>query len=102
MKKWTIADIPSQAGKRAVITGATGGLGYETSLELARAGADVILTGRSEAKGRAAIERIRREVPSATVRFDNIDLANLQSIKLGAERLLAEDRPVDILVNNAA
>jgi NAD(P)-dependent dehydrogenase (short-subunit alcohol dehydrogenase family) len=101
MKKWTTADIPSQAGKRAVITGATGGLGYETSLELARAGADVILTGRSEAKGRAAIERIRREVPGATVRFDNIDLANLQSIKLGAERLLAEDRPIDILVNNA-
>jgi len=101
MTKWTIADIPSQTGKRAVITGATGGLGYETSLELARAGADVILTGRSEAKGRAAIERIHREVPGATVRFDNIDLANLQSIKLGAERLLAEGHPIDILVNNA-
>jgi NAD(P)-dependent dehydrogenase (short-subunit alcohol dehydrogenase family) len=101
MNKWTIADIPSQAGKRAVITGATGGLGYETSLELARAGAEVILTGRSESKGRTAIERIRREAPSANVRFDNIDLANLQSIKLGAERLLAEGKPIDILVNNA-
>jgi NAD(P)-dependent dehydrogenase (short-subunit alcohol dehydrogenase family) len=101
MTRWTIADIPSQAGKRAVITGATGGLGYETSLELARAGAEVILTGRSETKGRTAIERIRREVPNASVRFDTIDLANLQSIKAGAERLLAEGKSIDILVNNA-
>jgi NAD(P)-dependent dehydrogenase (short-subunit alcohol dehydrogenase family) len=101
MNKWTAADIPTQAGKRAVITGATGGLGYETALELARAGADVVLTGRNEAKGRTALERIRREVPGARVRFEEIDLANLLSVKLAAERLLAEDVAIDLLVNNA-
>jgi NAD(P)-dependent dehydrogenase (short-subunit alcohol dehydrogenase family) len=101
MSTWTTADIPSQAGKRAVVTGATGGLGYETSLELARAGAEVILTGRSEPKGRAALERIRREVPSAQIRFEPIDLASLKMISRAAKRLLAEETAIDILVNNA-
>src|SRR6266702_3867121 len=99
MSTWTTADIPSQAGKRAVVTGATGGLGYETSLELARAGAEVILTGRSEPKGRAALERIRREVPSAQIRFEPIDLASLKMISRAAKRLLAEETAIDILVN---
>ncbi len=101
MSTWTTADIPSQTGKRAIVTGATGGLGYETSLELARAGAEVILTGRSEAKGRTALERIRREVPSAQIRFEAIDLANLKMISRATKRLLSEGKPIDILVNNA-
>jgi len=42
MAKWTVADIPSQKGKLAVVTGATGGLGYETALGLAHAGAEVV------------------------------------------------------------
>ena len=101
MNTWTIADIPSQTGKRALVTGATGGLGYETSLELARAGADVILTGRSEAKGRAALEGICHEVPNARISFQMVDLASLRSIAHAAEQLLAEGAPIDILVNNA-
>ncbi|MDP3314607.1 MAG: SDR family NAD(P)-dependent oxidoreductase, partial [Devosia sp.] len=62
---WSIKDIPSQAGKLALVTGATGGLGYETALELARAGADVVLTGRNPAKGASALQRIKAEVPGA-------------------------------------
>ena len=101
MSTWATADIPSQAGKRALVTGATGGLGYETSLELARAGAEVILTGRSDAKGRTALERIRREVPAAQIRFEPIDLASLASISRATKRLLEEDLAIDVLVNNA-
>ncbi|MDN7179777.1 SDR family oxidoreductase [Caballeronia sp. SEWSISQ10-4 2] len=101
MSTWTTADIPSQAGKRALVTGATGGLGYETSLELARAGAEVILTGRSDAKGRAALERIRREVPAAQIRFESIDLASLASVSSATKRLLEEGLAIDVLVNNA-
>jgi NAD(P)-dependent dehydrogenase (short-subunit alcohol dehydrogenase family) len=48
MTDWTTADIPSLDGRTAVITGATGGLGYETALALAGAGATVVLTGRSD------------------------------------------------------
>ena len=47
----TRSEIPSQRGRTAVVTGATGGLGYETALALARSGADVILTGRDDRKG---------------------------------------------------
>jgi NAD(P)-dependent dehydrogenase (short-subunit alcohol dehydrogenase family) len=101
MNTWTTADIPSQAGKRALVTGATGGLGYETSLELARAGAEVILTGRSDAKGRTALERIRREVPAAHIRFESIDLASLASVSRATERLREEGPAIDVLVNNA-
>src|SRR5471030_2205544 len=101
MNAWTTVDIPSQSGKRALVTGATGGLGYETSLELAKAGAEVILTGRSEAKGRTALERIRREVPNARIRFEPIDLASLASISRATQRLLEEGEAIDLLVNNA-
>ena len=38
MAAWSLADMPSQAGKLAVVTGATSGLGYQTALALARAG----------------------------------------------------------------
>ncbi len=41
MEKWTVADIPSQAGNLAVVTGANSGIGWQTALELARAGSEV-------------------------------------------------------------
>ncbi len=100
MQKWTVADIPPQAGKVAVVTG-TGGLGYETALGLAGAGAEVIVAGRSEAKGREAIKRILAAFPRAQVRFDKLDLADLCSVAEFADRLLTADRAIDILVNNA-
>jgi NAD(P)-dependent dehydrogenase (short-subunit alcohol dehydrogenase family) len=101
-KNWSAADIPNQQGKLALITGATGGLGFETALELARAGAEVILAGRNPAKGAQALRRIRASAPAAKVRFEQVDLASLASVADFAGRLLAEGRPIDILVNNAA
>jgi len=53
---WTLADIPPQTGRRAIVTG-TGGLGYQSALTLAAAGATVILAGRSETKGRGSVVR---------------------------------------------
>ncbi|MFM0122847.1 MULTISPECIES: SDR family NAD(P)-dependent oxidoreductase [unclassified Paraburkholderia] len=55
MANWTSADIPPRSGRPAVITGATGGLGFETALVLAGAGADVVLTGRKEQKAQTAV-----------------------------------------------
>jgi NAD(P)-dependent dehydrogenase (short-subunit alcohol dehydrogenase family) len=101
MSDWTTNDIPSQTGKLAAITGATGGLGYETALALAQAGAEVILLGRSDAKGRDALQRIKALAPNAKVRFENIDLASLASVRACASRLLAQNRPLDLLINNA-
>jgi len=101
MSNWTVKDIPSQVGKLAVITGANSGIGYETALELVRAGAEVILAGRSEPKGRDAVQRILREVQTAKVRFGKADLASLASVADFAGQMLAEDRPIDLLINNA-
>jgi NAD(P)-dependent dehydrogenase (short-subunit alcohol dehydrogenase family) len=94
------AEIPSQLGKSVVITGATGGLGYETALALTKAGAEVILTGRDDRKGQTAIEKISRDVSDARVSYERLDLANLRSIADFAERM--HSRPsLDLLINNA-
>jgi NAD(P)-dependent dehydrogenase (short-subunit alcohol dehydrogenase family) len=100
MVSWTEAQIPSQIGRLAVVTG-TEGLGQETALALARAGAEVILGGLSEAKGDEAVRRIRQEVPRAEIRFELLDLASLKSVALFAGRLSGENRQVDLVVNNA-
>jgi NAD(P)-dependent dehydrogenase (short-subunit alcohol dehydrogenase family) len=93
-------EIPSLLGRSAAVTGATGGLGYEAALALAKAGAEVMLTGRDERKGQAAIEKIGREALGAKVSYEPLDLANLASIADFAQRMRA--RPsLDILINNA-
>jgi len=84
-------EIPSQLGRTAVVTGATGGLGYETALALARAGAEVILTGRDDRKGQSAVEQISREVTGAKASYEHLDLANLASV---ADFRAADARPV--------
>ena len=101
MTDWTTADIPSLNGKTAVITGATGGLGYETALALAGAGASVVLTGRNGAKGRHALQTIRSQFPNAEIAYENLDLANLASVSDFATRYAAAHASLDLLVNNA-
>jgi NAD(P)-dependent dehydrogenase (short-subunit alcohol dehydrogenase family) len=101
MAGWTIADIPAQAGRTVVITGATGGLGWETSRALAGAGAEVTRTGRDDARGHDAVARILAIHPHAAIRYEPLDLASLASIAAFAERLLAEGRGLDLLINNA-
>jgi len=98
---WTSKDIPSQRGRRVVITGATGGLGYETALALAAAGANVLLTGRNPAKGTEALQRIRAAVPDATISYDDLDLADLGAVEAFANRRAESWDAIDLLVNNA-
>lgn len=93
--------MPPQQGRSAVVTG-TGGLGLEDALELARAGGEVIIVGRNQQKGTEAIARIRAEVPSAKVRFEQADLASLKSVADFAARLRAQREGLDLLINNAA
>ncbi|HEV2083353.1 MAG TPA: SDR family oxidoreductase [Brevundimonas sp.] len=97
----TTHDIPDQTEKLAVVTGATGGIGLETALGLATAGADVVLAARNPDKGREAEAWIRARAPSAKVRFEPVDLADLASVRAFAERMVWEGRPIDVLVNNA-
>ncbi len=99
--KWTAKDIVSQAGKRAIVTGANIGLGYQTARELARAGAQVVMACRSVERGEAAAGRIRSEQPSAQVHVAKLDLQSLASVREFAAAALAAGEPIDILVNNA-
>jgi NAD(P)-dependent dehydrogenase (short-subunit alcohol dehydrogenase family) len=101
MSAWTTGDIPPQHGRLAVVTGANSGLGYETALALVQAGGEVILAARNSEKGRDAVARIHALSPGAIVRFEPLDLASLASIAACASRLLAEDRAIDLLINNA-
>ena len=95
-----VGAIPSQSGKLAMVTGANSGIGWYTALELARAGGEVIIATRSVGKAREAIQRIQRQLPSAKVRFEELDLASLRSVRAFAERINQESK-LDLLVNNA-
>jgi len=100
--KWTAADIPDQSGRRAIVTGANSGLGFETALALASHGAEVTLAVRDTAKGEAAAAQIRSRVPQASLEVRRLDLADLASIDDFAW-LWREAHPegVDLLINNA-
>src|ERR1700730_12346388 len=100
MTKWALSDIPSLHGRLAVVTGANSGIGWHTALELARAGSEVILATRTEAKGRDSVDRIQQEVPQAKVRAEVLDLASLRSVQIFAARIDREAK-LDLLVNNA-
>jgi len=100
MTKWTMADIPSLHGRLALVTGANSGIGWHTALELARAGSEVILASRTEAKGRDAVDRIRQQLPQVKVRAEVLDLASLRSVRAFAAKVGSEAK-LDLLINNA-
>ncbi len=96
-----ISDIPDQSGRLAVVTGANSGTGFETAKALAARGGEVILATRSADRAGAAITAIRRTLPQARLRFEPLDLASQGSVAAFADRLRAEGRPINTLVNNA-
>lgn len=100
-KSWTLADVPSQAGKRVLITGANSGIGYHAAFTLARKGAHVILACRNRSKGEAALRRLTTEAPGTTAELAILDLASLAGIRDFAARELHQRRPLHILINNA-
>jgi len=100
-QRHSAANFPPETGKLAVITCSTNGIGFEIALALARAGADVVLTGRQTSEGHEALARIRPMAPHALVRFERLDISTMNSVGDFANRLLEAGRPVDLLINNA-
>jgi NAD(P)-dependent dehydrogenase (short-subunit alcohol dehydrogenase family) len=100
MADWGLADIPSLRGRSAVVTG-PGGIGFETGLALAAAGAEVILAGRDPSRGAASVAAINRRSDGPEARFEALDLARLRSIEAFGDRLRGQREGLDILVNNA-
>jgi len=100
-ENWTTAQMPSQAGRTAVITGANSGIGLETAVALAAVGARVIMACRNPAKAGAALEELRRRVPQADTGLMTLDLSNLASVRAFAEDFRREHGTLDLLINNA-
>ncbi len=99
MPAWTASDIPDLTGRTAVVTGANSGLGLETTRELARKGARVVMACRSEDRGRRARAEVVREIPDADLDVETLDLASLDSVRQFADER-APDR-IDVLYCNA-
>ena len=93
MSGWTAKDLPSQAGRTVVITGATSGIGRAAATELARAGARVVLAVRNTERG----EQIAAALPGGA-EARPLDLTDLASVRAFAE---GWDGPIDVLINNA-
>ena len=103
MARWTAADIPSQSGRVAIVTGANSGIGYYTALELARKGATVILGCRNPQRGEEALAQLREELAGEepTVETMALDLADLDSVRRFTEAYQQRFNRLDLLINNA-
>jgi len=93
--------LPRLDGTRAVVTGASDGIGLGIATALAGAGATVVLPVRNPAKGEAARAMVLREHPDAVVELGTMDLSSLASVDAFAASMVAEGTPVDLLVGNA-
>lgn len=93
--------IPDLTGKRALVTGASDGMGLGMASRLAAAGAEVILPVRNPRKGEAAVAKIREQVPGAKLTLETLDLSSLASAAALGEKLRAEGKEIHIVINNA-
>ena len=98
---WTESDVPTQAGRTAVITGANTGLGFEAARVLAARGASVVLAVRDLDKGKDAASRISAASPGTDVTVQHLDLASLDSIRAAVDELRTNHDKIDLLINNA-
>lgn len=85
----------SLKGKTAIVTGGNTGIGLETTITLAGAGATVIVPARDVEKAKKNLQGIEN------VEIESMDIMNPTSIELFAEKFLASNRPLHLLINNA-
>ncbi len=91
----------SLAGKVAVVTGGSAGLGVETARTLAGAGATVVMLARDPAKLETAMAGLLAEQPALKLESGQLDLADLDSVRACAADLLQRYPAIDLLINNA-
>jgi len=96
-----VLDGVDLSGRSVLVTGASTGLGEETARALAAHGAAVVMAVRDLARGGAAADRIRATAPEAQLEVRELDLASLASVRSFAERFLAEQHRLDVLIGNA-
>lgn len=96
-----INKIPSQKGKIAIVTGANVGLGYETSVELAKNHMHVVMACRNIKKATTARENILKLFPAASLEIMILDLNSLKSVRSFTEEFKLKYDQLDLLINNA-
>lgn len=98
---WSAGDIPPLDGRTAIVTGASGGVGYQVARQLAARGAHVVLASRDKGRTSEAARAIRATCPGASVEAMRLDLAQFASIETFAREFADRHSGLDILVNNA-
>jgi len=91
----------SLEGKVVLITGGTGGLGFETAKCLRLTGAKIFITARSEEKGQTAVEALSSDGKDVVADFVVMDLASLKSVRSAASEFKKKSDRLDILITNA-
>jgi NAD(P)-dependent dehydrogenase (short-subunit alcohol dehydrogenase family) len=91
----------SLAGKLAIVTGSSSGIGKEIARGLAQQGAEVVMACRTMAKAETVRAELQASAPGGTLSVMELDLASLGSIRAFAKAFQAKHPSLDILVNNA-
>ena len=97
---WTCSEIPDQRGRTALITGANSGLGLETARALAQRGARVVLACRSLERAQQARAELKAHACDELIPLE-LDLADLESVRRGADQVADQLGRLDLLINNA-
>lgn len=89
------------AGKRALVTGSSQGIGLTLARGLAQAGASLVLNGRDATKLDSAAETLRTEMPGTEIATLAFDVTDHDAVRAAIDGFEAETGAIDILVNNA-
>jgi NAD(P)-dependent dehydrogenase (short-subunit alcohol dehydrogenase family) len=96
-----VYQLPSMHGKTVVITGANSGLGKATAIQLAKAGATVVMACRDRERSEAARTEIQAASKNPAVHLLMLDLASQASVRQFAREFESRYRRLDVLINNA-
>lgn len=100
MSRWTLADMPDQTGRTALVTGANDGLGFHVTGALAGRGARVLMACRNQDKADRARRDLLNVNPKALLDIVPLDLGDLSSVRACADAVADRTSTLDILVCN--
>jgi NAD(P)-dependent dehydrogenase (short-subunit alcohol dehydrogenase family) len=89
------------SGKTVLITGANSGIGKESTLDIAKRGARIIMACRNMEEGEKVAAEVKEETGNTDIKVKALDLASLASVRKFAEEVKESEKRLDVLLNNA-